>query len=157
MACTKLAPCAHILKKIGLAHVNAYKHTAIADYCLVIFFLLANPKKDKSSGGGGDAEDWWKFLSQPPNRKWLLYGGVAVAITLLTSYNSSSGKEITWQEFRVKYLEQGEVSASIEFICANCLYLYMKVERLELVNRSYVKAYLKRDSNPMVCFSLKLC
>ena len=29
-----------------------------------------------------------------------------------TTYNTNSGKEITWQEFRVKYLEQGEVSAT---------------------------------------------
>ncbi|XP_065913432.1 mitochondrial inner membrane m-AAA protease component AFG3L2-like [Dysidea avara] len=92
----------------------------------------ANPKKDSSSGGGGtDGNDWWNSLFQPPNRRWLLYGGVAVAIAFLTTYNTNSGKEITWQEFRVKYLEQGEV------------------ERLELVNRRYVKAYLKKYSGSM--------
>ena len=70
-------------------------------------------KKESSSGGGGtDGNDWWNFLFQPPNRKWLLYGGVAAAIAFLTTYNTNSGKEITWQEFRVKYLEQGEVSTT---------------------------------------------
>ena len=77
-------------------------------------FFKANTKKESSSGGGGgtDGNDWWNFLFQPPNRKWLLYGGVAAAIAFLTTYNTNSGKEITWQEFRVKYLEQGEVSAT---------------------------------------------
>lgn len=67
------------------------------------------PKKDNSFGGGGSGNDWWNNLWQPPNRNWILVGCAAGVLGMLSLYNSSL-KEITWQEFRVKYLEQGEVS-----------------------------------------------
>ena len=71
--------------------------------------IKAPPRKDGSFGTGGSGNEWWNNIWQPPNRNWILVGCAAGALAMLSLYNSSS-KEITWQEFRVKYLEQGEVS-----------------------------------------------
>jgi len=74
------------------------------------------PKKDSFfSGGGSSANEWWNSIWQPPNRNWILVGCAAGALGMLSLYNSSS-KEITWQEFRVKFLEQGEVNMHI-YVC----------------------------------------
>lgn len=92
--------------------------------------IKTSPRKESSFGGRSSGNEWWNNIWQPTNRNWILVGCAAGALAMLSLYNSSS-REITWQEFRVKYLEQGEV------------------DRLELVNRSYVRVHLKRDSNPM--------
>ena len=86
----------------------------------IVIEIKAPPRKDGSfssggSGGGGSFgsgggnNEWWNNIWQPPNRNWILVGCAAGALAMLSLYNSSS-REITWQEFRVKYLEQGEVS-----------------------------------------------
>ena len=73
------------------------------------------PRRDSPFIGGGSGNEWWNNLWQQPNRNWILIGCAAGALGLLSLYNNSS-REITWQEFRVKYLEQGEVN--IICLCA---------------------------------------
>ena len=85
-------------------------------------------KKDSSFGGGSSGNEWWNNIWQPPNRNWILVGCAAGALGMLSLYNSSS-REITWQEFRVKYLEQGEVNI---FLCACIVFKY--VCRLSVLN-----------------------
>ena len=81
----------------------------------VLVGINTPPKRDSSFTGGGSGNEWWNNMWQQPNRNWILVGCAASALGLLSLYNSSS-REITWQEFRVKYLEQGEVGI-IFMIC----------------------------------------
>ena len=53
---------------------------------------------------------------------------LALAAGYVLTHSSGQPRQISWQEFRIHYLERGEV------------------ERLEVVNRSLVRAYLRRDS-----------
>ena len=53
---------------------------------------------------------------------------LALAAGYMLTHSSGQPRQISWQEFRINYLERGEV------------------ERLEVVNRSLVRAYLRRDS-----------
>ena len=53
---------------------------------------------------------------------------LALAAGYVLTHSSGQPRQISWQEFRINYLERGEV------------------ERLEVVNRSLVRAYLRRDS-----------
>ena len=88
------------------------------------------PKRESSFTGGGSSNEWWNNMWQQPNRNWILVGCAAGALGLLSLYNSSS-KEITWQEFRVKYLEQGEVGINFALIC---LIISVCVYRLIVLN-----------------------
>ena len=53
---------------------------------------------------------------------------LALAAGYMLTHSSGQPRQISWQEFRINYLERGEV------------------ERLEVVNRNLVRAYLRRDS-----------
>jgi AFG3 family protein len=63
-------------------------------------------------------------------RNWANWVPLALALAAGYVLTNSSGqlRQISWQEFRINYLERGEV------------------ERLEVVNRNLVRAYLRRDS-----------
>jgi AFG3 family protein len=63
-------------------------------------------------------------------RNWGNWMPLALALIAGYMLTRSSGqpRQISWQEFRINYLERGEV------------------ERLEVVNRSLVRAYLRRES-----------
>lgn len=57
---------------------------------------------------------------------------LALAAGYVLTHSSGQPRQISWQEFRINYLERGEV------------------ERLEVVNRNLVRAYLRRDSTGQV-------
>ena len=57
---------------------------------------------------------------------------LALAAGYMLTHSSGQPRQISWQEFRINYLERGEV------------------ERLEVVNRSLVRVYLRRDSASQV-------
>lgn len=63
-------------------------------------------------------------------RNWANWVPLALALAAgyVLTHSSGQPRQISWQEFRINYLERGEV------------------ERLEVVNRSLVRAYLRRDS-----------
>jgi hypothetical protein len=80
-------------------------------------------KKPKDEGGG--EQDFMKVLMDPQNRASvaaILAGLVVGAVYLLGS--DGNQREITWQEFRSKYLEEG------------------KVERIEVANKSSARVYV---------------
>ena len=54
--------------------------------------------------------------------------GLAVAAGYMLTRPSLNTRHISWQEFRINYLEKGEV------------------DRLEVVNRNVVRVYLRRDA-----------
>jgi AFG3 family protein len=95
-------------------------------------------KKSPPSGGGGPSggsggggnwfnSDWWEDMMKNRGNWWAL--GVSALIIYFLYYGpSGQRKEISWQEFRTKYLDTGEVN------------------HLEVVNHSYVRVHLKSDS-----------
>lgn len=64
----------------------------------------------------------------PQNWNYWLPLGLAVTAGYMLTRPSMNSRRISWQEFRVNYLEKGEV------------------DRLEVVNKSLVKVYLRRDA-----------
>lgn len=64
---------------------------------------------------------------------------LALAAGYMLTHSSGQPRQISWQEFRINYLERGEV------------------ERLEVVNRSLVRAYLRRDSAGQVTSEIHVC
>lgn len=86
-----------------------------------------NPAGNGRQGGSGKGgKDWWKEIMD--NQQTILIGlAVAAGAGWLLFGNTSSVKEINWQEFRTNYLERGEV------------------DRLVVSNKSSVKIYLKSD------------
>lgn len=93
-------------------------------------------KKDSSSSGGRGPEDAdkrtirfeYKFNFDPQNWNFWLPLGLAVAAGYMLTRPSMNSRRISWQEFRVNYLEKGEV------------------DRLEVVDKNLVKVYLRRDA-----------
>ena len=61
---------------------------------------------------------------------------LALAAGYVLTHSGGQPRLISWQEFRINYLERGEV------------------ERLEVVNRSLVRAYLRRDSAGQVSLTV---
>ena len=63
-------------------------------------------------------------------RKWGMWVplGLAVAAGYILTRPSFNTRHISWQEFRINYLEKGEV------------------ERLEVVNKNVVRVFLRRDA-----------
>lgn len=64
--------------------------------------------------------------------------GLAVAAGYILTRPSFNTRHISWQEFRVNYLEKGEV------------------ERLEVVNKNVVRVFLRRDAGGGVGVSANL-
>ena len=54
--------------------------------------------------------------------------GLAIGAGYMLTRPNMNSRRISWQEFRVNYLEKGEV------------------DRLEVVDKNIVKVYLRRDS-----------
>ena len=94
-----------------------------------------------SGGGGGGSGRGPKDVEQrtikfeykipnfdPQNWNYWLPLGLAVTTGYMLTRPSMNSRRISWQEFRVNYLEKGEV------------------DRLEVVNKSLVKVYLRRDA-----------
>lgn len=112
-------------------------------HCVLGAGRSESSKDPNSSGGGGsggsgrgpkDVEQRTiKFEYKIPNfdpqnwNYWLPLG-LAVTAGYMLTRPSMNSRRISWQEFRVNYLEKGEV------------------DRLEVVNKSLVKVYLRRDA-----------
>ena len=59
-------------------------------------------------------KDWFKEAMQPQHRMtWLSLAGAAAAWYMLTR-SPEEHRQISWQEFRTSYLEQGEVGRSVK-------------------------------------------
>uniref|UniRef100_A0A8C6SHS2 Si:ch1073-174d20.2 n=1 Tax=Neogobius melanostomus TaxID=47308 RepID=A0A8C6SHS2_9GOBI len=86
--------------------------------------------RGKKGGGGG--KDWWSRMQKgdfPWDEKDFRYMAITVAgvsSALLYFYFRDSGREISWKDFVHRYLGRGLVS----------------VERLEVVNKQYVRVIL---------------
>ena len=113
----------------------------ILSYFISVLYLgsgRSESQKDPSGSGSGrgskDAERRTiKFEYEMPNfdpKNWnyWLPLGLAVTAGYMLTRPSMNSRRISWQEFRVNYLEKGEV------------------DRLEVVNKSLVKVYLRRDA-----------
>ncbi|EDV21649.1 uncharacterized protein TRIADDRAFT_30182 [Trichoplax adhaerens] len=97
----------------------------------------SSSSSSSSTSGGGDHNKkddkyWWEELSEARMRQIGL--GVAIAIGAgyyLYTTDHNATREINWQQFRVNYLEKG------------------LVEKLVVVNKSYVKVFLKNHDDGM--------
>ena len=78
-----------------------------------------NPSKDSGKIA-------FSFQFNPKKWSWVPVGLVVAVGYFLT--NTTTTRQISWQEFRTKYLERGEV------------------DRLQVVNRNVVHVYLRRDA-----------
>ena len=95
--------------------------------------------KSSSTGGGGSGGKRdegtpffvnGKFEFHIDGQKWgWVPLGLAVAVGYFLTRNSANTRHISWQEFRTQYLEKGEV------------------ERLQVVDRSVVRVFLRRDAS----------
>uniref|UniRef100_A0A3B4GWR4 AFG3-like protein 1 n=1 Tax=Pundamilia nyererei TaxID=303518 RepID=A0A3B4GWR4_9CICH len=81
-------------------------------------------------GGGGGGKDWWRRMQKgdfPWDEKDFRYVAITVAglsSALLYFYFRDTGREISWKDFVHRYLGRG------------------KVDRLEVVNKQYVRVIL---------------
>ena len=124
---------------------------------------MKQESKAGSGGGGGGGgkpdpggkkgwewfnKDWFKEVMQPQHRiTWLSLAGAAAAWYMLTR-SSEEHRQISWQEFRTSYLEQGEVGCSVKKKNKKrslFFFILLKVDRLEVVNRNIVRVHLRRD------------
>lgn len=87
-----------------------------------------NPKKGKEQGPGSET-DFMTVLLDPKNRGSVLalFTSLAIGGVLLLG-GESNQREVTWQEFRAKYLDEG------------------KVERIEVVNKTTAKVFVTPES-----------
>ena len=100
----------------------------------------ADPKPRREEPTGDQKSDPYVFKIERrfefdfDPRNWANWVPLALALAAGYVLTNSGGqlRQISWQEFRINYLERGEV------------------ERLEVVNRSLVRAYLRRDSTGQV-------
>ena len=69
-------------------------------------------KKKVPEEENGDGFNWQKWLQKAldPEHRWTWISvGAAVVISYLLTRSTATHPEISWQEFRIKYLEAGEV------------------------------------------------
>jgi len=87
-----------------------------------------SPKEEKKGSKKENTFLGFSFDIDPQN--WGIYVSIALAVagTYYLTRSAGQPRQISWQEFRTRYLERGEV------------------DRLEVVNRSIVRVYLRRDS-----------
>ncbi|KAI5098492.1 AFG3-like protein 2, partial [Silurus meridionalis] len=100
----------------------------------------SGPKSQKSRGGAGDEEkkedgSWWSRILRrdiPWDEKssWnVFFTGAGLLATFLYLYLRDKGREISWRDFVNHYLARG------------------LVERLEVINKQYVRVIPARDLN----------
>uniref|UniRef100_A0A3Q2YTP3 AFG3-like AAA ATPase 1 n=1 Tax=Hippocampus comes TaxID=109280 RepID=A0A3Q2YTP3_HIPCM len=93
-------------------------------------------------GGGGAKKDWWSRMQKgdfPWDEKDFRYLAVAAAgagSTLLYLYFRDNGREISWKDFVHRYLGRG------------------MVDRLEVVNKQYVRVILMPGADSYVWFNI---
>lgn len=87
------------------------------------------PKNPAGSGGGSggkkDGKEWWQEFLEANQQNIMLFSGAALFGSYIIMRSSSPSKEINWQEFRIGYLEKGEV------------------DRVVIANKSTARIYLK--------------
>lgn len=83
---------------------------------------------EDGSGSKPSLKFEYKFNLDPQNWNLWLALGLAVAAGYILTRPGLNTRHISWQEFRINYLEKGEV------------------DRLEVVNRNVVRVYLRRDA-----------
>ena len=93
-------------------------------------FLLTeggpNKNTSGSSGGGGKkGKEWWQ--DEENKRLLIMTGSGLLAMYFLSMGSGASLREINWQDFRINYLERGEV------------------DHVVISNKSLAKVYLKSD------------
>jgi len=94
------------------------------------FFPKSTGKKPSGSsnsggsGGGKKGKEWWQ---EEENKRLLIMTASGLLAMYLLSGSSSSMREINWQDFRINYLERGEV------------------DHVVITNKSLAKVYLKSD------------
>lgn len=86
-------------------------------------------KNPAGSGPGGkkDGKEWWQDFFEKNQQNILLISGSALLGSYLLMRSATPAKEINWQEFRMGYLEKGEV------------------DRVLIANKSTARVYLKGD------------
>ncbi len=96
--------------------------------------MTGSSNKTKASSSGGEEKGKGESSNNPIeyrinlDGKWIL-GALAAMVAMgymLTQNNAATN--ISWQEFRTKYLEHGEV------------------ERLEVIDHNVVRVYLRNDA-----------
>jgi len=70
----------------------------------------------------------FQFEMEPQNWGTWVPLGLALAAAYFLTRSGNQSQQISWQEFRISFLEKGQV------------------ERLEVRNRNIVRVYLRRDS-----------
>lgn len=76
-------------------------------------------KKDPGKKGWELINQWVQEAMQPQHRTtWLSLGGVMIGWYLLVR-STEQHRQISWQEFRTNYLEQGEVSIQYTIYAKN--------------------------------------
>jgi FtsH Extracellular. len=93
-----------------------------------IFHFVAGNSKNSTGGSSGgknkSGKEWWQ---EEENKRLLLMTGSGLLVMYLLSGPSNSMREINWQDFRINYLERGEV------------------DHVVISNKSLAKIYLKSD------------
>jgi len=85
-----------------------------------------NKNTSGSSGGGGKkGKEWWQ--DEENKRLLIMTGSGLLAMYFLSMGSGASLREINWQDFRINYLERGEV------------------DHVVISNKSLAKVYLKSD------------
>ena len=88
-----------------------------------------SPEQPPSSGRGGKDwfnKNWFEEIFQPQNRGTLVGVALATATGYVLMQSSTTSHQISWQEFRISYLDKGEVTRMIGFdvfcqsMCSNC-------------------------------------
>lgn len=82
-------------------------------YLFYFVFQLAAPKDRDKERKGDEKEFEIKFEFDPKNWMSWLPLAAAVALGYWLTRSSDRTRQITWQEFRVNYLEKGEVSVHL--------------------------------------------
>ena len=78
-------------------------------------FTSDKSKENKDDGEGSSkkgVEEWRRYVSDPENRGTLITIGVAAVVGYFMLKRHKSANEINWQEFKVQYLNRGEVNGS---------------------------------------------
>lgn len=78
----------------------------------------------------------FQFEMEPQNWGTWVPLGLALAAAYFLTRSGNQSQQISWQEFRISFLEKGQV------------------ERLEVVNRNIVRVYLRRDSGGGVSINM---
>lgn len=78
-------------------------------------------------GGGKNGKEWWQEFLESNQQNILLMTGTGFVMAYLLMRSQTPMKEINWQEFRMNYLERGEV------------------DKVVISNKSLAKVYLKSD------------